>query len=49
MITDLTQYIVEWVLNWGDLAGDCPITEDPGVDWKTGLHLAYKMKKKVYS
>lgn len=46
MITDLTQYIVEWVLDWGDLAGDCPITEDPGVNWKTGLHLAYKDEEK---
>ena len=42
MITDITKYIVDWVLAWDDLTGDCLITEDPGVTYKDGLHLAYK-------
>ena len=42
MITDLTEYIVDWVLAWPDLSGDCILSEDPGVDWDDGLHLAYK-------
>jgi len=42
MITDLTQYIVEWVLAWPDLSGDCILSENPDVEWVEGLHLAYK-------
>ena len=42
MITDITKYIVDWILDWDDLSGDCLITEDPGVTYKDGLHLAYK-------
>lgn len=42
MITDITSYIVDWVLAWPELTGDCLITEDPGVIYKDGLHLAYK-------
>ena len=42
MITDITGYIKDWVLGWADLEGDCLITEDPGVVYKEGLHLAYK-------
>mgnify|MGYP001090714814 CR=1 FL=1 len=42
MITDITNYIVEHVLTWSDLSGDCPITEDPGIEYNTGIHLAYK-------
>ena len=42
MITDITKYIVDWILEWDDLTGDCLITEDPGVTYKDGLHLAYK-------
>lgn len=46
MITDLTEYIVDWVLGWPDLTGDCILTEDPGVDWDDGLQLAYKDDEK---
>ena len=42
MITDITSYIAEKVLGWQDESGDCLITEDPGVNYKDGLHLAYK-------
>lgn len=42
MITDITSYITNWILDWPDLTGDCLITEDPGVEYKDGLHLAYK-------
>lgn len=46
MITDLTDYIVDWVLAWPDLSGDCLLTEDPGVEWDDGLQLAYKDDEK---
>lgn len=42
MITDITNYITEWILTWSDLSGDCLITEDPGIEYHTGIHLAYK-------
>ena len=42
MITDITSYITTWILGWPKLTGDCLITEDPGVTYKDGLHLAYK-------
>jgi len=46
MITDLTNYIVDWVLAWPDVSGDCLLSEDPGVDWDDGLQLAYKDPEK---
>lgn len=46
MITDLTQFIIEWVIGWVDLSGDCPISEDPKIIWKLGSHLAYKDEEK---
>jgi len=42
MITDITEYITKWILDWPDESGDCLITEDPGVEYEDGLHLAYK-------
>ena len=46
MITDITQYIVEWVLGWPDLTGDCILSENPEVDYKEGLHFGYKDPEK---
>ena len=46
MITDLTDYIVDWVLAWPDVSGDCLLIEDPGVEWDDGLQLAYKDDEK---
>jgi len=42
VITDITSYITTWILEWPDLSGDCVLSEDPGVTYKDGLHLAYK-------
>jgi len=42
MITDITTYIKDWILDWQELTGDCLLSEDPGVTYKDGLTLAYK-------
>lgn len=42
MITDITEYIKDWILTWDDLSGDCLITKDPGITYKDGITLAYK-------
>ena len=42
MITDITSYIAQWILDWDDLTGDCLITQDPEITYKDGLTLAYK-------
>ena len=42
MITDITNYIVEHILTWSDVSGTRPITEDPGIEYDLGIHLAYK-------
>ena len=42
MITDITNYITEHILTWSDISGDCPISEDPGIEYDLGIHLAYK-------
>lgn len=41
MLTDLTEYIKDWILDWDDLTGDCPIQDDPSVTYDDGLTLAY--------
>jgi len=42
VIIDITEYIVDWILDWPALTGNCIITEDPGIEYNEGLYLAYK-------
>ena len=46
MITDVTEYISDWVLAWDDFSGDCPIADDPSVTYADGLTLAYMNPEK---